>query len=76
MIAGVMSGDMETQLAATSRFRKILSKERNPPIAEVIACGVIPKFVSFLTYPHPALQVGASGVTTPCARRESQIVVS
>jgi importin subunit alpha-1 len=57
MIQGVMSNNIDMQLAAVCKFRKILSKglmfmplflERNPPIAEVISCGVIPKFVEFL----------------------------
>jgi importin subunit alpha-1 len=36
----------------------LLILERNPPIAEVIACGVIPKFVEFLAREeNPSLQV-------------------
>ena len=35
------------QLEATTRFRKLLSIERNPPIAEVIAAGAVPRLVQY-----------------------------
>ena len=57
MIQGVMSDNVDDQLTATTRFRKLLSKERNPPIDEVIRCGVVPKFVEFLSSPHAVVQV-------------------
>ena len=49
MVAGVFSDKVDDQLVATAKFRKILSKERNPPIERVIECGVIPRFVEFLS---------------------------
>jgi hypothetical protein len=49
LIAGCNSGDPNIELESTRAFRKLLSIERNPPIQQVIDCGIIPKFVQFLT---------------------------
>lgn len=57
MISGVFSEDSERQLDATTKFRKLLSKEKNPPIEKVIECGVVPRFVQFLRGGHSMLQV-------------------
>ena len=59
MIRDVFSDDSERQLDATTRFRKLLSKEKNPPIERVIECGVVPRFVEFLRGDNPLLQVRA-----------------
>lgn len=48
MIAGINGTDSETQMQATQAVRKLLSKERNPPIDDIIQSGVIPRLVEFL----------------------------
>ncbi|KAJ4750054.1 Importin subunit alpha [Rhynchospora pubera] len=49
MVSAVYSDDNSLQLEGTTQFRKLLSIERSPPIEEVIAAGVVPRFVEFLT---------------------------
>ena len=48
MVAKVFSGDAALIYEGTAQIRKLLSIERNPPINEVIASGVVPRLVLFL----------------------------
>jgi hypothetical protein len=53
----VFSGDLAQQIEATARIRRLLSKEDNPPIEQVIRAGLVPLFVDFLKSQDQQLQV-------------------
>ena len=49
IVQGLQSNDPHAKFLAAQNARKILSKEKNPPIDSLISAGVVPNLVACLT---------------------------
>lgn len=80
IVESLKSQEPHVLLQATQAARKILSRERNPPINQFIDAGVVPLFVEFLAHTdNPALQFEAAWALTNIASgntKQTQAVVN
>ncbi len=50
IVAGIKGTDTSLYFQSTQSCRKLLSRERHPPIDGIIESGVLPRLVKFLDY--------------------------
>eukprot|EP00040_Diaphanoeca_grandis_P039665 m.259755 g.259755 ORF g.259755 m.259755 type:complete len:525 (-) comp38609_c0_seq1:292-1866(-) len=73
IIAGIHSQVPDQIYASTKKCRMLLSKERNPPIQQVIDAGLVPVFVEMLKYDaNSQLQFEAAWALTNIASGASE----
>lgn len=73
IMEGMQSNDGKRQFSATQAARKVLSRERNPPIDTMIGLGIVPICVRFLeNFDEPDLQFEAAWALTNLASGTSQ----
>jgi len=74
MVQACLGNDPTLWLPATLQIRQLLSVEHNPPIAEVIESGILPRLVQFLSMQmeNPKLQFEAAWAITNVASGSSK----
>ncbi len=66
----MMSSDAEAVFKATLEVRKLLSKEKDPPVREVLAAGLLPRLVQLLASGDAKTQFEAAWAITNIASTE------
>nr|XP_020756261.1 importin subunit alpha-8 [Odocoileus virginianus texanus] len=74
IISGVNASDPELCFQATQAARKMLSREKNPPLKLIVDAGLIPRLVELLKPSlHPRLQFEAAWALTNIASGASEL---
>lgn len=69
LIDQIYSENEVDQLDATQKFRRLLSRDPNPPIEEVIQKGIVPRLVYFLgNNSNASLQVTSKAIIKICGK--------
>ena len=68
--SAMMSADPEAQFKSTLEVRKMLSKEKDPPVREVLSAGLLPRLLHLLATGEPKLQFEAAWAVTNIASTE------
>lgn len=72
LVQQAQSNDPSDQLMAVQQARKMLSKDKNPPINDLIKSGIVPVLVACLASESPPLQFEAAWALTNIASGTSE----
>ncbi|KAI0218948.1 hypothetical protein L0F63_003096 [Massospora cicadina] len=72
LVSQLYENNVDVILQAVTLFRKLLSKETNPPIEDVIQAGVVPRLVELLKVDNPSIQFESAWALTNIASGTSE----
>lgn len=76
IIQGIRNSTGDAQLEFVIQLRKLLSIEKNPPIQQTLATGILPGLISLLTSPSTKMQFESAWAITNIASGTSEQTVA